>query len=271
MDTDTDDELTADAPPPTAEPQLALRSGRAFTPRLARGSVPAADPDGGPLDPAGTVLITGGTGGLGAAVSRRLVTRHGVRHLLLVSRGGKAPDDLVAELTAAGASVSVAACDVTDRAALAEVIAAVPASAPLRAVIHAAGAMEDAAALSLTPDRLHAVLAPKVDGAWQLHELTRDLDLSAFVLFSSVTATVGFAGQANYAAANAFLDGLAHHRRALGLPAVSLGWGLWERSTGLTEALGQVDKERVRRMGVRQLRTDDGLALLDLGLSADRA
>ncbi|MES4907285.1 MULTISPECIES: SDR family NAD(P)-dependent oxidoreductase [unclassified Streptomyces] len=269
-DTEADGELTAGTPP-TDEPQLALRSGRAFTPRLARGSVPAADPDRQPLDPAGTVLITGGTGGLGAAVSRHLVTRHGVRHLLLVSRGGKAPDDLVAELTAAGASVSVAACDVTDRAALAKVIAAVPASAPLRAVIHAAGAMEDAAALSLTPDRLHAVLSPKVDGAWQLHELTRDLDLTAFVLFSSVTATVGFAGQANYAAANAFLDGLAHHRRALGLPAVSLGWGLWERSTGLTERLGQVDKERVRRMGVRQLPTDDGLALLDLGLSADRA
>ncbi|ADI03794.1 modular polyketide synthase [Streptomyces bingchenggensis BCW-1] len=268
---DTDGEITADAPPSAAEPQLALRSGRAFTPRLARGSVPAADPDRQPLDPAGTVLITGGTGGLGAAVSRWLVARHGVRHLLLVSRGGKAPDDLVAELTAAGASVSVAACDVTDRAALAEVIAAVPVSAPLRAVIHAAGAMEDAAALSLTPDRLHAVLSPKVDGAWQLHELTRDLDLSAFVLFSSVTATVGFAGQANYAAANAFLDGLAHRRRALGLPAVSLGWGLWERSTGLTERLGEADKERVRRMGIRQLRTDDGLALLDLGLSADRA
>jgi acyl transferase domain-containing protein len=262
---DSDDEVT-DAPS-AGEPQIAVRSGRLFAPRLARGSVP----DGTPLDPAGTVLITGGTGGLGAAVARHLVAHHGVRHLLLVSRGGKAPDDLLAELTADGVAVSVAACDVTDRAALAKVVGAVPASAPLRAVIHAAGAMDDAAALSLTPDRLHAVLAPKVDGAWHLHELTRELDLTAFVLFSSVTATVGFAGQANYAAANAFLDGLAHHRHALGLPAVSLGWGLWEQRTGMTEGLGDADKLRVRRTGVRQLPTADGLALLDLGLAADRA
>ncbi|WP_433381558.1 SDR family NAD(P)-dependent oxidoreductase [Streptosporangium sp. CA-115845] len=253
--------------PVADEPQTAERSGRLYVPRLARASVP----DGPPLDPAGTVLVTGGTGGLGTTVARHLVTSHGVRHLLLVSRSGQAPDDLLTDLAAADASVTVAACDVTDRAALAAVLAAVPASAPLRAVVHAAGAMADAAALSLAPERLHEVLAPKVDGAWHLHELTRDLDLTAFVVFSSVTATVGFAGQANYAAANAFLDGLAHHRRAHGLPAVSLGWGLWEQHTGMTEGLGEADKERVRRAGVRQLPTVDGLALFDLGLAADRA
>ncbi|MER7795671.1 type I polyketide synthase, partial [Streptomyces sp. NPDC097640] len=258
----------------TGEPQIALRAGRLLAPRLARGSVPAPDPGRPALDPEGTVLITGGTGGLGAAVARHLVARHGVRHLLLVSRSGRAAqgaDDLVAELTAAGASVSVAACDVADRAAVAEVIRAASASAPLRTVVHAAGVMDDAAVLSLTPEQLHAVLSAKADAAWHLHELTRAIDLSAFVLFSSVSATLGLAGQANYAAANAFLDALAHHRHGSGLPAVSLGWGLWEQSTGMTGRLDEADRQRILRMGLRPLPTDDGLALLDLGLGADRA
>ncbi|MGP3976833.1 SDR family NAD(P)-dependent oxidoreductase [Streptomyces sp. 8N114] len=258
----------------TGEPQVALDSGRILVPRLARGSVPAPDADRPLLDPEGTVLITGGTGGLGATTARHLVARHGVRHLLLVSRSGTAADgadDLVAELTAAGASVSVAACDVADRDALADVLASVPASAPLRAVVHAAGTLQDGAVLSLTPERLHAVLSAKVDAAWQLHELTRDVELSAFVLFSSVSATVGLPGQANYAAGNAFLDALAQHRRAQALPAVSLGWGLWEQSTGLTGRLADTDRERMARMGLRPLPTVGGLALLDLGLGADRA
>ncbi|CAM5289636.1 Type I polyketide synthase OS=Streptomyces alboniger OX=132473 GN=CP975_27330 PE=4 SV=1 [Streptomyces alboniger] len=257
------------------EPQVALRNGMLYVPRLARGSVPAPDPDRPVIDPEGTVLITGGTGGLGAVVARRLVTGHGVRHLLLVSRSGRAVDgvdELVDELAAQGASVSVAACDVTDRAALAELLASVPASAPLRAVVHAAGRMDDAATLSLEPERLHAVLTPKADAAWHLHDLTAGLDLTAFVLFSSVTATVGLAGQANYAAGNAFLDALAHHRHSADLPALSLGWGLWERRTGMTDRLDDADKQRMLRMGMRPLPTDDGLALLDLVLAAsDRA
>ncbi|MCF3118695.1 SDR family NAD(P)-dependent oxidoreductase [Streptomyces arenae] len=255
------------------EPQVALRAGRMFVPRLARGSVPAPDPARPVLGPEGTVLITGGTGGLGATVARRLVADHGVRRLLLVSRRGQAADgvdDLVADLSARGASVTVAACDVTDRAALEGLLADVPASAPLRAVVHAAGRMDDASTLTLEPERLHAVLTPKVDAAWHLHELTRDLDLSAFVLFSSVTATVGFAGQANYAAGNAFLDALAQHRHGAGLPALALGWGLWEQATGMTEGLDDADRQRMLRMGLRPLPTDDGLALLDLALGADR-
>ncbi|PZH14588.1 modular polyketide synthase, partial [Streptomyces sp. NTH33] len=224
--------------------------------------------------PGGTVLITGGTGGLGATVARHLVDRHDVRHLLLISRSGPdadGADDLVAELTAAGASVTVTACDAADRAALADVLASVPASAPLRAVVHAAGTLQDGAVLSLTPERLHAVLSAKVDAAWHLHELTRDLGLSAFVLFSSVSATVGLAGQANYAAGNAYLDALAHHRRGRRLPAVSLGWGLWEQSTGLTGRLTDADRERMARMGLRPLPTQAALTLLDLGFGADRA
>ncbi len=257
------------------EPQVALRDGTSYVPRLTRGFVPAPDQDRPVIDPEGTVLITGGTGGLGALVARRLVAGHGVRHLLLVSRSGRAADgvdELVAELAAQGAAVSVAACDVTDRAALAELLADVPASAPLRAVVHAAGRMDDAATLSLEPERLHAVLAPKADAAWHLHDLTAGLDLTAFVLFSSVTATLGLAGQANYAAANAFLDALAHHRHSAGLPALSLGWGLWEQRTGMTDRLDDADRQRMLRMGMRPLPTDDGLALLDLVLAAsDRA
>ncbi len=256
------------------EPQVALDSGRVLVPRLGRGSVPPPDPEREPFPSGGTVLITGGTGGLGAATARHLVARHGVRHLLLVSRSGPAAEgaeDLVAELTAAGAEVSVAACDVADRAALDEVLASVPAAAPLRAVVHAAGTLQDAALLSLTPRRLRAVLAAKVDAAWRLHEATAGADLSAFVLFSSVSATVGLPGQANYAAGNAFLDALAHHRRARGLPAVSLGWGLWEQATGLTAGLAGADRERMARLGLRPLPADDGLALLDLGVDADRA
>ncbi|MFD4763039.1 SDR family NAD(P)-dependent oxidoreductase [Streptomyces sp. NPDC058439] len=255
------------------EPQVALRAGRILTPRLVRGSVPAPDTDRPALDPDGTVLITGGTGGLGATVARHMVRAHGARHLMLVSRGGAAADgaeDLVAELTAAGASVSVAACDVADRAALAEVLASIPASAPLRGVVHAAGVTHDSAVSSLSSQNLHAVLSPKADAGWHLHELTRGLDLTAFVLFSSISATIGLAGQANYAAANAFLDALAHHRHAHGLPAVSLGWGLWEQSTGLTARLGDADRQRLLRTGLRQLPTTEGLALLDLGLGADR-
>ncbi|MGR3937920.1 SDR family NAD(P)-dependent oxidoreductase [Streptomyces sp. BRA346] len=275
------DSGTTGEPPPdqlgralaTGEPQIALRSEVAFVPRLARGSVPAPEPGRPGADPDGTVLITGGTGGLGAAVARHLVARHGARRLLLVSRRGSAADgadDLVAELTEAGAAVTVAACDVGDRVALADVLASVPESAPLRTVVHAAGTLRDGPVLSLTPEHLHAVLSAKADAAWHLHELTRGLDLSAFLMFSSVSATLGLAGQANYAAANAFLDALAHHRHCQGLPAVALGWGLWEQGTGLTSRLADADRQRLARIGLRPLATSDGLALLDLALGADR-
>ncbi|NEY32345.1 SDR family NAD(P)-dependent oxidoreductase [Streptomyces sp. PRKS01-65] len=276
VDTDGDEEPTAEQVKhalATGEPQIALRAGRMLVPRLTRGSVPAPGPGRPGTAWDGTTLITGGTGGLGAAVARHLVARHGVRDLLLVSRSGPAAqgaEELVAELTAQGARVSVAACDVADRAALAEVLASVPASAPLRGVVHAAGVLDDAALLSQTPRHLRAVLRAKADAAWHLHELTRDRDLTAFVLFSSVSAVLGLAGQANYAAGNAFLDALAHHRHRLGLPAVSLGWGLWEENTGLTGRLGDADRQRMLRMGLRPLPTDEGLALLDLALGADR-
>ncbi len=188
----------------------------------------------------GTVVITGGTGMAGSALARHLVANHDARHLLLISRRG--PDsagaaELAAELSAAGAEVSVVACDAADRAALAKVIADIPVQHPLSAVIHAAGVLDDAVVTSLTPERVDAVLRAKVDAAWNLHELTQHSNVSAFVMFSSMAGLVGSSGQANYAAANSFLDALAAHRRAHGLPAMSLGWGLWDQASEMTGGL----------------------------------
>ncbi|MGH7359590.1 MAG: MDR/SDR family oxidoreductase, partial [Candidatus Rokuibacteriota bacterium] len=215
----------------------------------------------------GTVLVTGGTGGLGAAVARHLVVEHGVRGLLLLSRRGseaRGAGELVAELEGLGANVTVSACDVADRAELAQVLEDVPAEHPLVAVVHAAGTLDDGVVGSLTTERLERVLAPKVAGAWNLHELTRkSVDLSAFVMFSSAAGAFGASGQANYAAANTFLDGLAEHRRALGLPAVSLAWGTWGEASGMTGHLDELDVARRRRSGFVPLATDEGLALFD--------
>ncbi|MFD7958734.1 type I polyketide synthase [Streptomyces ardesiacus] len=222
-----------------------------------------------PLDPDGTVLITGGTGTLGALVARHLVTTHGARHLLLAGRRGPAADgaaELRAELTALGATVTIAACDTADRDALAELLSAVDPGHPLTAVVHAAGVLADATVGSLTDEQLHAVLRPKADAAWHLHELTRDQELAAFVLFSSTAAVLGTAGQANYAAANAFLDALARHRHGLGLPATALDWGLWATASGMTGSLSRGDLDRLRRTGLRPMSAADGLSLLDAAL-----
>jgi len=221
-----------------------------------------------PLDPDATVLITGGLGGLGALVARHLVERHGVRHLLLASRSGPAAAG-AAELERAGARVTVAACDVADREQLARLLDSISERHPLGAVIHAAGVLDDGLVESIRPGQVDRVFAPKVDGAWNLHELTERLDLSHFVLFSSIAGVLGTAGQANYAAANAFLDALAHQRRAAGLPATSLAWGLWERRTGATSRMIERDVERLRRVGIEPLSDAQGLALLDTALGAD--
>ena len=222
VDTDGDtppDRL--DALAATGEDQLAVRGGQVFAARLVVSQPTAACR----LDLAGgTVLVTGGTGRIAKTLARHLVTEHGATRLLLVSRsGGDA-----AELCGLGAKVEVAACDVADRAALAELIEGIPDDAPLRGVVHAAGVLADAAFDNLTADRLDRALRAKADGAWHLHELTRDHDLALFLMCSSLAAMVGSPGQANYAAANAFLDGLAEHRRALGLTAQSVAWGPWD-------------------------------------------
>ena len=219
------------------------------------------------LDADGTVLITGGVGELGGEVARHLVAGHGVRHLLLTSRRGRqtpgAPE-LVAELQALGAqTVEVVSCDVGDRDAVGAVLSGVAAEHPLTGVFHLAALLDDGIVPALTPERLERVLGPKLDGACHLHELTADLDLAAFVLFSSV-AGLGSPGQANYAAANVFLDALAAERRHRGLAGQSLMWGLWEqRGVGMTAHLGRAELLRMRRQGVQALSPRLGLALLD--------
>ncbi|MEV1086095.1 beta-ketoacyl reductase, partial [Streptomyces sp. NPDC050211] len=294
----------------TGAPQLALRAGEILTPALARheettGQAPGTGPGSAdrtgtpapagpaqtaaapqragltrgagvtaapaPFDPDGTVLVTGATGTLGALLARHLVTGHGVRRLLLVSRSGPAAagaGDLARELSALGARVKIVACDTGERAALAALLDTIPAAHPLTAVIHAAGVLDDGAVTALDARRLQSVLRPKADAALHLHELTAHLPLSAFVLFSGAAGLLGRPGQANYAAANTFLDALAAHRRATGLPATSLAWGLWGEASGMTGHLSDADLRRMRRSGIAPMSNDHGLALFDRALTA---
>ncbi|WP_148663835.1 type I polyketide synthase [Streptomyces ambofaciens] len=261
--------------------QSAVRDGRVTVPRLApvadpvpHGGGTAADGTGAgepsaTLDPEGTVLITGGTGALAAETARHLVERHKVRHLLLVGRRGPdAPgvDRLVAELTESGAEVAVRACDVTDRDALRRLLDALPDEHPLTCVVHTAGVLDDGVLSAQTAERIDTVLRPKADAAVHLDELTREIGRVPLVLYSSVSATLGSAGQAGYAAANAFMDALAARRCAAGHPALSLGWGWWS-GVGLATGLDGADAARVRRSGLAPLDAGAALDLLDRALT----
>jgi len=272
LDGDERSELALGAAIAMDEPQLAIREGAVTVPRMTRAMERES---GAPLwDATGTVLITGGTGSLGGLVARHLVTSHGVRRLLLTSRRGMAAPGAAAlqdELGQLGAEVEVVACDASDRVDLEGLLSRIPADRPLTGVVHTAGVLDDCLVDSLTGARLDSVLTPKVDAALNLDELTRETPLSAFVLFSSLAGISGGLGQANYAAANTFLDALAQRRRAQGLAGTSLAWGLWSQRSGLTGGLDESDVARLRREGVVPLSAEQGLALFDASLDIDDA
>ncbi|MYW32485.1 beta-ketoacyl reductase, partial [Streptomyces sp. SID2119] len=194
---------------------------------------------------------------------------HGVSHLLIVSRSGPAAPGagaLADDLARLGAKVTITACDTADRQALAALLAAIPDEHPLTGVVHTAGALDDSLIPVLSPEQLAGVLRPKVDAAWNLHELTAGHDLSAFVLFSSIAGVVGGPGQSSYAAANVFLDALAAHRADQGLAATSLAWGLWDSAQGMGGHLSAADLKRIARTGLLPVTEEDGPRLLDTAL-----
>ncbi|MBQ1076696.1 SDR family NAD(P)-dependent oxidoreductase [Micromonospora sp. C31] len=251
--------------------QLAVRSGAVFVPRLVRAVAPAAAES--PVVGDGAVLVTGGTGALGALVAEHLVSVHGVRSLVLVSRRGPeaaGAGELSERLTALGAAVRIVACDVTDRDQVSALVAEVAAGGRLAGVVHTAGVLDDGVIERVTDERLAGVLAPKVSAGWLLHEATAGLDLDLFVVFSSVAGVLGSPGQSAYAAGNAFLDGLAVWRRQLGLPAVSLAWGMWD-TAGMAASIGGNDRARTTRAGLRAMNARTGLELFDAALGAQRA
>ncbi len=267
------------------EQQLAVRGGQVLAARMRRvePSADALELGAGGLEAAGepaaagawdgSVLITGGTGAIGSAVARHLVRERGVRSLVLLSRRGLQADgakELEAELVGLGAQVCVHACDVGDREQLRQALSLVPSERPLSAVLHAAGALDDALIGALTVERLEGVLAPKLDAAWHLHELTADMGLGAFVLFSSAAGVVGGPGQGNYAAANAFLDALAARRQARGMAGLSIAWGWWQSVDGMTRDLSEADEARMRRSGMLALSGQEGLSLFDVACGQQR-
>ncbi|MET7774019.1 type I polyketide synthase [Nocardia sp. NPDC005366] len=260
---------------PHTETQLALRCGDVLVPRLT--AVEARSAEASVTHPplgAGVVIVTGGTGGLGAVLAQHLVDAHGARDVVLTSRRGSGTpgvEVVVDRLRAAGARVRVVACDVADRNAVRELVSEVDASGHLVGVVHAAGVLDDGVLTALTADRLRTVLTPKVDGGWNLHEATAELNLALFVVFSSIAGVLGTPGQANYAAGNRFLDGLISYRRAHGLSGTSLAWGLWAENTGMTGRLAEGDRSRAGRDGLAAMTTDQGLALWDAALASDRA
>jgi len=264
-----------------AETNVAIRAGKTLVARLRRLSAESLDAALAAPDPwrlagrAGTVLVTGGTGDLGGLVARHLVAEHGVGQLLLASRGGEAAAgaaELKQELEGLGARVRIAACDVADREQVAALLASVEGEEePLVAVVHTAAVLADGVFETLNPERLEIALGAKAAGAWHLHELTREMDLAAFVLFSSCAGTLGTPAQANYAAANAFLDGLAAHRQTQGLAAASLAWGVWERTMKRGEALlGEDHLLRFARSGLVGIGDEAGMEMLDAALALGR-
>jgi NAD(P)-dependent dehydrogenase (short-subunit alcohol dehydrogenase family)/thioesterase domain-containing protein/acyl carrier protein len=249
------------------EPQLAVRAGQLLAPRLSRIEPDGEEASARPIDPDRTILISGGTRGLGARVARHLVSAHGARHLILASRSGEEAEgarELTTELEELGAEVTIAACDAADREQLAALIDSIPEQRPLGAVVHSARVVDDGVLDSLDRERLAPVMRSKVDAAWNLHELTAAMGLSHFLLFSSAAGLLGSVGQASYAAANAFLDALAAHRHGDGLPATSMAWGAWAQEGESAAAADAAAAAHLERIGLAPMPSEQILGLFDV-------
>jgi acyl transferase domain-containing protein/acyl carrier protein len=240
------------------EAQVALRGARRLVPRLEPLRAGPASSSPPTLSAEATYLVTGGLGSLGSRVARWLVER-GARHLALLSR--HRDEEALAALAGTGARVVHLAADVAVAAEVASALATLSDGPPLRGVIHAAGVLDDAALGTQEWARWRAVLRPKVEGAWNVHQVTANADLDFFVLFSSAASVLGPEGQSSYAAANAFLDALAQHRRDLGRPALSIGWGPWA-GVGMAKHLDERAWRRLHERGLDAIEPDAGLALL---------
>lgn len=253
--------------------QLALRAGILQHPTLVTNTTPALSPPSSRFDNSGTVLLTGGTGTLGTLIARHLVKHHHCKSLLLLSRQGEqaaGAEDLSRELRELGAQVTIAACDVTNKTSIARALSLIPSDYPLTSVIHLAGVIKDGLVDFMSDQDLTTVLSSKLDAAVYLDELTKNTPLSSFILFSSLSGLLGTQGQANYAAANTFLDALAQHRRVNGLVATSLAWGPWDEG-GMAAQLNQLDIARIQKMGVSLLSPQQGLTLFDTVLNNNQA
>ncbi|MEH2207655.1 MAG: SDR family NAD(P)-dependent oxidoreductase [Nostoc sp.] len=258
------DELFAELTSPDEENQIAFRNGMRQVARL----VPYRNPNQAdiPIHADSTYLITGGLGGLGLLIAHWLVER-GAKHLVLMGRRGtnEQSDRQIQQLQAQGVSAIAMQADVSVQSQVAEVLAEISRShPPLRGIIHAAGVWDDGVLLQQTWERFHRVMAPKVQGAWNLHTLTQDLPLDFFILFSSATSVLGSAGQANYCAANAFLDALAHYRHQLGLSGLSINWGAWaEIGIAAKRQLGK----QLQHQGIEMMSPSQGLQALEQSFS----
>ncbi|PFH58252.1 hypothetical protein XA68_13985 [Ophiocordyceps unilateralis] len=256
-----------------SEPECAVRQQQVLVPRMRR--LDSSSPSAGqlPLRTDGAVIITGGLGDLGARVARRLAIAHGIRDIVLTSRRGRVAsgaDCLVTELAKLGAKATIVASNIADRNSVEGIMAMFSSDRPLRGIVHAAGVVDSGVISTLTPQQCASVLAPKIAGAWNLHQLTRDMDLDLFAMFSSISGVVGLPGLGNYTAANTFLDALAYHRQAQRLPATSVAYGTWKGDGGASR-LVKTTRAHLAQFGLDLLDPGDGLALLEQAICSGRA
>ncbi|KAI0602189.1 hypothetical protein F4775DRAFT_227770 [Biscogniauxia sp. FL1348] len=257
-----------------SEPECAVRQNQVLVPRVQRvSSVPKSLAKQRLIRADGAVLITGGLGNLGARVAKWLTSEHDIRDLVLTSRRGmEAPkaDALVTELSELGVRVTVIATNIADPESVKSLMATFSKDRPLRGVVHAAGVSDSGVLLAMTPERCARALEPKVCGAWLLHQSTHNMDLDLFVMFSSISGVMGMQGLANYAAANVFLDALAHLRRAQGLPATSVAYGTWAGS-GMASRLVGTTLSHLAQFGLDPLTPEEGLELFKQAVVSTRA